>query len=624
MRAGLVAAVLVVALGGACSAGPIRHIVPAGVPVDNDLTFASLDGALNTPGLTNGGIIYIEPGANPGPIDNSDFASAQAEANQGFYIIGRQQATVDEMQPIVVTDTVNITINNVQFNNCNIRFGNNAKFHVTGMQFIAFGCRLTCDESSPDGIIQCNGTVTFLGNNKIRTVGGTQVNIQSGATTFLAFHNEFTQMGQGNHIEYENGASNQRSDQIRGNHFIANTGGAGGSHLVVRAGIKGVQIAENVFVDADGGHSAITLENGVQDIQIISNRFQLAGFQLFGGIFLGFGQSGVPTTFLFSGNDFNLSQSSISMSVAAATTGFIDGVIHGNRVRSGTGIALSTGGVSLADVDLGGGTHSSIGGNIFRHFRNTATASSNAAIVGGSAAGSVTANSNVFAGSAPENFIWDDNDEGARIDVVPGTSRTGNEAFISTLYARFVRFPADFASSVFGGHDLQLLIDGKKPPVVAKKIIRSDRALGFLVDDVYHTVFHRGPEGAEIASALLKLRKAGKEEDLLVQMLSSNAARPYYPSDVSLGTKAYQLFLGRLPTDGERLAFNTLAAKSRRNALNSILKTDEFKVRRTNLVFDDLLGRAPTADEIKKYKVQDRLRLQTTIASLPEYFNSGY
>src|SRR5262245_50701401 len=55
-----------------------RFVVPVGIPANNQTSFATLQAALATPGLTAGDVIQIEPGSAPGNLTN---ASLPAVAN---------------------------------------------------------------------------------------------------------------------------------------------------------------------------------------------------------------------------------------------------------------------------------------------------------------------------------------------------------------------------------------------------------------------------------------------------------------------------------------------------------------------------------------------------------------
>jgi len=617
------AVAVLVGVAGVTAASPtLRRVVSPDVPVDNIDTFASVRAALTTPGLASGAYVYVEPDANPGPLSNTDMTIAQAAAAQDVKVVGPREVDPATQQPLLILNSVNISNSGYGFYWLNIRMVNDARFNVTGDGFTLGQSVISSDEAQSGGLVQVGGANTYFPLNRFASSSGAQIKIMGTSSHTVIHDNEFVSHGSVNPILYET-ATSDKNDLIYSNLFVGARGLTTGHQIFIPAGISNVVIEDNLFQDEDTAASAVLMANGSAFITVRGNRIQFKGDAPNGAIIVSGGVNGALTAFNFSGNDISLNLSSVGISVTSALSGTLLGTIEGNRIRSIMGVRLTSGGVPVTGIDMGGGIDGSLGANNFRAFNWTVATAGEGAIVTGAGAGSVTAEKNLFGTANPESSIYDNNDDNARVDISAANPPTGNRAYVASLYGRFVHRAANFSDPTIGaGLYLAQLDSGKKPAVVAKAVVRSFPALYFVVDDVYHQVLRRGVYSTEFVTEIQNLTRR-REEDLYLKLFTSAEGRSIYGSDHAFTHKVYTTFLGRLPSETEAIAFKKLAVRSRKVAVMSILKTPEYTTRRVTAAFEDLLRRAPTADEIKKYKAFDRLRLLTTIAALPEYYTGG-
>jgi len=602
----------------AFSSPTFRRVVPAGVPVDGVDTFDTLQSAIFTGGMDIGAVIQIEPGAQPGSLSAAAMTAAQNDVQSGLTIRGTSGINPEEHYPIQVSENINITIPSVQFENVHLHFGSAGKFVVTGFLFKMLRSQLVGTAEANDGFLRLGGSFALVDGNRFSGVGD-QVRILTTNDGSIIRGNEFTQSSTSRNIVYESNGG-IHSDIIERNMFIARRGISAVNQVVINGGNLNIIIDSNTFVDLDFAAPAIAANWGVQNLLIRSNRFEVGGSAGSGVIQISGGLDEPNTSFQVVGNDFVLQDGAIALFLGAPSTGAFAGRVEGNRLDGGMGVRAATLGSTLANVDLGGGNQGSLGGNNFRRFTAPATDLSGA-IRTSTGAGNVSAEDNLFSVPA-ELVIWDANDDPSRFNVDGFPSQSGNEAYVSALYSRFLRRTADLSNPNGAGAVVTNLNNKKPAALIAKTIVRSPEALQYVVDTVYLSVLRRAPTAQELAAGVLSLTRR-REEDLLVSLLTSAEARGIYGSDRAFETKAYGLLLGRVPSELESTAFNLLAKKSRLRALQSLLRLPEFTTRRVTLVFDDLLHRAPTAEEIKKYRAFDRLKLLQTIAASVEFQTAG-
>jgi len=598
--------------------GTFRQVVAPGVPVDNVNTFPNLATALEADGLVVGARIQINPGAVPGTLTAAALNKALSMAINGFEVAGAAGTDPVEMEPIKVSENLVVTGASVYFTGVNIHVESSSGINIIGPGFRLGNSELSSD-GSPDGMLILNGTGAILYNNRYRSVGGTQIKVQFLASNSYIVDSEFLSMGDATNIAYQSVALVNRNDQISDNRFVGGLGATSPVQLMIAGGNSAITVRDNVFTDPDTGLGAIQLSGG-GEIRITRNQFSFGSTPSSGLIqVLGSG-TGFPTEVGIDGNDLNLVTSGIGLEIQTSMMGSVSAIVEGNRFRGGAGVTLQNNGGSLANIDFGGGNQGSQGCNIFRSYTGIATAGTGS-FIGLSGTGSVSAGNNAFAGD-PEISIMDFNDENSRPDILPTDPLTGNKAYVAGMFTLFSMEAVNVHSLEVAGADVAALDAGKPASVFAKKVIRSERSLTPLVHNAYHRMLRRRPVGDEYSKGVLFMTKRS-EEDFQTSLLTSNEARNLYASTTSFTHKAFNTLLGRVPTEDEVTTFSAMAAKSRLKGVQTLLKSPEYTTRRVHAAYQYLLRRDATADEIKKYKTQDRLRLLTTIASSPEFITGG-
>jgi len=597
----------------------LRRVVPPGIPVDNIDTFDSLVLALANPGMNAGAIVLIEPGSNPGFISNNILQTAQNNTPGGFTIQGPSDTNPAELPPILIPEPVSVFAPTMQFINVNLQFTDEGRLTSTAPNFYLKRCELTHFESNSNGIIQIGSSNAIVEDNRISGPGD-QMLVLATAQSAKIQHNEFTLNAANQQITFEaNGGFT--GHLVDGNVFTANRGLISTAQIAVFEGTHNLTIRNNHFVDMDTASPSILAYYGSLNLNIRANRFDIAAGATTGVIQVNGGNGALNSNFQVVGNNINLKGAGgLGMWLAAPLAATYSGKIEGNRVRGALGVSLQSSGASLSNVDLGGGTQSSLGGNNFRVY-TAAAGNANGAIRTGTGAGNVSAEGNLFS-VAPEFVIYDANDDATRFNVDAFPSQSGNEAYVAALYSRFLRRAANHADDTDAGAVVAQLNAKKPASLIAKNIVRSPDALTFVVNEAYHTALRRGPTFQELAAGILYTSRR-REEDFLLSLLNTPEGRRLYSSERALSTKAFTAFLGRLPTSDENTTFAAMASRSRLKALQTILRSAEFTQRRTALVFDDLLRRQPNADELKKYRAFDRLKLLQTLAASVEFQNAG-
>ena len=608
-------------LAGTGEASPtVRFVVGPDVPVDGVDTFGTVASALTTSGLASGAVIEIEPDAPPALLPNSAFAAAQAAAPAGFTIRGNPAFAAGELEPLQLTDAVTISAPDVHLENLHLRFAANAKLIASGARTLLDHNEIGIDAAVAGGAIELNGPSATVLANRILSSGDTFPNflvlLRNAATESTIADNFFAATFSLNLLAYEPSAT-PKNDLIAGNTFRGPRGNVA-TALVFIPAVSNVTIRDNVLIDDDFAQSGIALAFGCQNIDIRHNRISLTGSPD-NGISLALG-SNAATSLTIAGNDVDMGTGGAAIFLASPTAG-LAARIEGNRLRARTGIYLFSNGGTLSDVDLGGGSRGSLGGNDFRAFTATATNTAAAVLTAGSPTETVAAANNVFAGDA-ETAVFDHDDDPTRAGIATTPALAGNAAYVAALYARFLGRAADPEDPADAGGLVGQLDGGAKAAKVVAQIVRSPEAVGSVVDTAYRSILGRAPTADERAAGITRLAKK-KEEDLLALLFASAEARGLFASDGAFVTELFGRLLGRLPSADELTLYAKIAAKKRSKVVAAILKTGELGARRATLVFRDLLRRDPTPEELRKLQKQDRLKLLTTIAATTEFQTGG-
>src|SRR5438105_834655 len=140
-----------------------RFVVPVGTPIDNMATFATLQAALTTAGLSPGDIIQIEPGSAPGNVVNANMPTVANLTIQGDLAVSASalpQFTLSNAVTLVGTQ-IGFTLRNVNIGLVgagSLTFSDNAT--ITGSQIVDLN-------SSALLPLALNGTVDVLTNSTL-------------------------------------------------------------------------------------------------------------------------------------------------------------------------------------------------------------------------------------------------------------------------------------------------------------------------------------------------------------------------------------------------------------------------------------------------------------------------
>src|SRR5262249_26839082 len=117
-------------------------------------------------------------------------------------------------------------------------------------------------------------------------------------------------------------------------------------------------------------------------------------------------------------------------------------------------------GGTTRDVDLGGGTQHSLGGNDFRGFTAPASSTSGAIVSDvGASDGDMVAQGNLFRVD-PRTVVFDGANQAGLNHVDVSGNLTGNAAFVQSLYVQFLRRAGDLNNPQDAGLWVNLLNHG--------------------------------------------------------------------------------------------------------------------------------------------------------------------
>lgn len=590
-----------------------RRVVPPDVPADKVDTFNSLPLALSTaPALAPGAVIQIEPGARPASLTASQLNTALGLAS--FTLRGNPAFDASELPIITIQDAVSVTGTGVRWENLNLVNGANGSLTANGPGFV-FSNNIVVDQSN-SGTLRLNSTGAVVSSNRLRDlsgIGGTAAIRVQAATGSVISDNQIVANAVHALLSYETAGA--KNDIVERNVFRGAVGNAATVQVEIRTGVTNVTLRKNLFTDSDSYFGVVFVAAGAQNIVIEANRFEFPATDTSAMIACGSGTTGLTTSFTVRGNEF-ITPAGTNLGITLTNTGSASAVVEGNRFRGAIGISVTSAGIAPTNIDLGGGTGGSLGGNDFTFF-SAAAASNNAAIVAGSGSGTISAANNVFAGDA-EAAVFDQSDDGARFNLNTSNASTENAAFVAALFSRFLHKPANFGTDAGSFRDK--LDAGTKRATVARSIIRSDDALTFLISERYRAILLRQPEAEELAAALRALKRAtGSEEALIASLFANPEGNQIRGSARAFVADLFTQLLQRTPTDDELLKFGKQASRSRSLATKAVLATTEFKTLRVKQVFEDLLRRVPTEEETRKFLKTNRLNLQAAVVTLPEF-----
>jgi hypothetical protein len=287
---------------------------------------------------------------------------------------------------------------------------------------------------------------------------------------------------------------------------------------------------------------------------------------------------------------------------------------HNNAV----GVEVVGDGTSAGNIDMGGGTLGSLGGNDFRGFA-LPTGSSKAAIeISQAPSGTVVAKQNIFsAGVTPSDVIFG-GPQGGIIDVLSPLS--SQRAYVQALY-----------NEVLGRTGSLPELDGwvgilnsQGQAAVANGILRSSEALGHIVDAFYLRFLGRQSDPSGRANWISFLQHGGTEEQLENLFLTSPEYQGHINTDFV--QSLYINILGRTGSASELAGWNSQLRQLGLGGIASgFTQSAENRADTVLALFQTFLHRVPSTAESNGFvnSSADLLSLEAMVLSSPEYFANG-
>jgi hypothetical protein len=621
-----------------------HYVVPSNIVADQVTTFATLSDALIEPGLTIGDIVQIEPGSTPGNVFAIDFAAAFVQAS-ALTVQGDPGAGLSSIPEFLLSDATTIAaIDTLTLKNVNVGLVSTGALTFSGSGTIA-GSTIVNINSTTSGAVTFAGTVDVLANstvvNLVQNVSPL-VNIQSpaGGSTNLISGNTFVSSFFTSHVvEYSQGSNSTVADKVMNNTF----NGTAGVDISIQESITGLIIQDNFFRGTVAAAIAQLAPVVPKNLRIVGNTIQITG-QNASGIELNGGAVATAESATITANVIEVrgtgNADGIDINVAAGT---LDITIQGNDFHTDKAGVSITGSGSAAGIDLGGGTHASLGGNNFRSFVVAGTSSSGAIVTHSGTTGTIFAKDNIFfSGVLPATASFAG---GASIDAsINPTRLAGNAAFVETLYIDFLKRAGDTANPADAGNWINALNSAMLTQAqVASAISRSPESLGVLVDSLFTRILSRASDPGGRAGFVDLLGHGGTIEQVVATMVSSPEYAALTGSDGAFVQSVYNRLLGRVASNSEvSLWLGLLPSLGRTGMATTILSSGEFRVGAIAMLYGAPASLAPLASvasalpnlldrsvvaalELNNWASSglDLLTLEETFASTPEYFSNG-
>src|SRR5438105_2056557 len=636
-----------------------RFVVPITVPVDNQTTFATLQTALTTPGLSAGDTIQIEPGSSPGNVVNADLptlANLTIQGDPGLAATAIPQFTISDA---FIAAEASFTLRTV-----NIGLVGAGSLALDANATI-LGSIVTDVNSSASTPVVLSGTVDDLLNSMLVDNSSTTVSAfitinpgAAGTSNLIAGNTLVLNTPATVLLQYTAGVTATVRDQVNSNSFLAVLGTSPTALLQESGPINGLTIQANTFAGADKGTRAISVSSsvaGVTSTTIVGNTINLTAVSSMImpantiGIDLSTATSGVTLNAVVQGNAVNTIAQGSGLQFDIGNTGsIVTARVQGNDFHSnkiGVFIDSTAGAALVSGIDLGGGSQSSVGGNNFRSFTAAATMTSGAIVTNSLIVqGAISARSNIFAnGVNPESVTFDSSEVMSLSDVDESSPLTGNAAFVETLYIDFLKRAGNTASASDAGSWVTALDNHTATQAtVAAGIIRSGEALGLLVDGLFLKVLGRASDASGRSSFVSMLQNGATVEQVIVNMATSPEFDALTGADAGFVQALYVRLLGRIGSNAEVAGWvNALHSMTRASVANAFVRSGEFRgdvveqfygfsqaaLSSVASLFPPLLHRpsAPIAVEVGGWvnSSLDILSIEVSFASSGELFVSG-
>lgn len=592
-----------------------RTIVPFDIPVNNTTTFHTLRTALLTGTLASGDIVEIKQGATPGGITNSLLPNVT-----NLTIRGEAGTGAKELSEVTFNDAITITPARQGFTlqNVNAIFTNGFTFQANGT---LASNRITVITTT-DGINISSGVLNaVIRDNQIYgTVGSNLIDVAVTTSSQNVISGNFITSSQSAILVSFSGTA-VTGDVMRDNILVGPEGNTSTAMVSVGAGVDGLTIDSNTFRDADFSDGAVAGSAGVKNLKILRNTIDFPAQVNIGALRISGGASGLDTSSIISGNIIRVG-SGTAILLSAVSTGTFKARVEGNDILTASiGIFVNGSGIPLTDVDLGGGTQGSAGGNNFR-FQKTAASSSAATIVTSGLNGPVQALNNIFGAIGAEASIFDFDDDSLRPNVVATGSLTGNAAFAQGLYVRFLHRVANLSNPNDGGNLVAGLNNGTISATAAVNAIsRSAEAFGFVVNDLYHSILNRDPDAGGKAAFVTLLANGSTLESVKATFFASQEYLNRFAGDRAFVVSLYSTVLGRTASDAEYQSWvNLIPSIGRSGVASGLLNSVEARAQTATRLYISLLKRAASQAEINAWATSGlgELDIQTAITASAE------
>jgi hypothetical protein len=301
-------------------------------------------------------------------------------------------------------------------------------------------------------------------------------------------------------------------------------------------------------------------------------------------------------------------------------------IVQGNDFHNDQlGIAVHGDGVNAAfNVDLGGGVLNSLGGNNFRGFTATGTATAAAIFLTNTPTGTnLPALQNLF--SVTPTTVIDDRTHGngtgtGNINVT--TSLDQNHAFVQALYNELLGRTGTLAE--LNNWVGLLTAMGGGQAAVANGILKSTESIGRIVDSIYLRYLGRAADSAGRSGWIGFLQNGGTLE----QMTSAFVTSAEYIGRINTDyvQSLYINVLGRVGSQTEVTNWNNnIQTLGLTGIANGFANSGEYRSNFVISYFMTFLHRTPSPTEVTNFAAMPGaiLQLEADVLSSAEYFQNG-
>jgi hypothetical protein len=289
---------------------------------------------------------------------------------------------------------------------------------------------------------------------------------------------------------------------------------------------------------------------------------------------------------------------------------------HNDSGGQYSGVFIFGDGISYGNVDLGGGSLGSLGGNDFRGFAPPTDLINAAVAIENATTDSVAIAQNIFSsGVAPSSVLF-----GGTFTLVDQTLSDAR-AFVQTLYNDLLGRTGALAEL----DPWVQMLNSQGQGAVANAILHSGEALGRIVDSFYLRFLGRQSDAAGRAGWIAFLQHGGTEEQMESLFLTS----PEYIShiDTDFVQSLYLNILGRSGSPAELAQWNNNIQNvgGLAGVANAFVDSTENRLNTLRSDFQTFLHRTPSQTELIPLinTPQDLLSLEGMVLSGSEFFTNG-